>query len=117
MEKEKWIKKIKKATKEINTYKPAFEPVIAALAEILEKRDEVYENYDGKPIVEHTNSHGETNRMKNPALMLWDDFNKTAIVYWRELGLTPSGLKKIKSTDEDPKAKTSPLVQILTENK
>ncbi len=95
MEKKKWKTKIKKAVVEVGTYKPAFDAVIDALAEILEKRDEVYLAYDGKPIVEHTNSHGETNRMKNPALMLWDDFNKTAITYWRELGMTPAGLKKL----------------------
>lgn len=113
MDKKKWKAKIKKATEEVQTYRPAFDPVIDALAEVLAKRDEVLEAYDGVPIVMHTNSHGETNRMKNPALMLWDDMNKTALVYWRDLGLTPAGLKKIKSTDGDLKIKESPLAKVI----
>ena len=27
--------------------------------------------------------------------MLWDDLNKSALAYWRELGLTPSAYKKM----------------------
>ena len=33
--------------------------------------------------------------IKNPALVLWDDLNKSALAYWRDLGLTPAGLKKL----------------------
>ena len=32
---------------------------------------------------------------KNPLLVLWDDLNKSALAYWRELGLTPSSYKKM----------------------
>lgn len=28
-------------------------------------------------------------------MILWDDLNKSALAYWRDLGLTPAGLKKI----------------------
>lgn len=31
-------------------------------------------------------------------LVLWDDLNKTALAYWRELGLTPSSYKKLTGT-------------------
>lgn len=115
MESKKWRAKIKKATQEVDTYRPAFDPIINALADILEKRDEVLESYDGVPIILHTNSHGETNRMKNPSLMLWDDLNKTALTYWRDLGLTPAGLKKIKTTEASIKAKDSPIIRALSD--
>jgi len=33
--------------------------------------------------------------VKNPLLILWDDLNKSALAYWRELGLTPSSFRKM----------------------
>ena len=33
--------------------------------------------------------------------MLWDDLNKSALAYWRELGMTPSSYKKM--TGDGPK--------------
>ena len=32
---------------------------------------------------------------KNPLLVSWGDMNTSALSYWRDLGLTPAGLKKI----------------------
>lgn len=32
---------------------------------------------------------------KNPILVIYDDMNNTAMNYWKELGLTPKGLKSI----------------------
>jgi hypothetical protein len=49
---------------------------------------------------------------KNPLLVLWDDLNKSALAYWRDLGLTPSGLKKISADAMKPK-KTSALAEAL----
>ena len=36
--------------------------------------------------------------VKNPALAVWDELNKSALAYWRDLGLTPAGLKHITNT-------------------
>lgn len=99
MQKESYRKKIIKEMKSAGTYKTQFDMVINTLSSILERRDEAEEEYiesGGKPIVEHTNNGGTTNRVKNPALTVWDDLNKTALTYWRDLGLTPAGLKKLK---------------------
>lgn len=90
-----WKTKIKKACTDIGTYDKSFDLVIDALSDILEKRDSTLNSYDGNPVVSHTNSHGETNMAKNPALMLWLDCDKLALAYWRELGLTPSAYKKM----------------------
>lgn len=98
MKKRQWKTRLKKAVIEAKTYKPFFDYTIDTLAGILEQRDEVYKLYtedeDG-PVVEYTNKAGFTNSTKNPKLALWDDLNKTALTYLRELGLTPAGLKKI----------------------
>lgn len=110
-----WKKKIVDATKEAGTYAPYFDEPINTLAEILEKRDDAekqYKDSGGNPIIQHTNTHGATNGVKNPALAFWDELNKSALVYWRDLGLTPAGLKKI---DENllKKKKRSALSEAL----
>ena len=98
MDKAGWKKKIKKSTEEAGTYRPFFDSVIDTLADIMAKRDSVQEKYEsenGEPIVNHTNQHGATNLAQNPALRLINDYNRDALAYWRDLGLTPAGLRKI----------------------
>lgn len=98
MEAKKWKSRIVKAMKAVGTYQPAFDSVILTLASILERRDEaeeVYINSGNEPIVEHTNKGGATNLEQNPVLRLINDLNRDALQYWRDLGLTPSGLRKI----------------------
>lgn len=100
MEKKAWIKKIKAATTEVGTYNKSFMPVIETLAETLETRDNALEQFKqsgGNPIVTHTNKGGNANLVKNPLLVIVMDLNTQALAYWRDLGLTPAGLKKLKA--------------------
>ena len=91
-----WKKRIKNACEQAGTYNKVFDPVIEALATILEKRDYAQSMLEGQPLViQHTNKAGAKNFVKNPFYMIWDEQNKMALQYWRELGLTPSGLKKL----------------------
>jgi hypothetical protein len=99
MKKAQWSKRIRQATVDAGTYRTYFEDAIESLAIIMERRDEVEKVYieqGSQPIIIHTNKGGADNMVKNPALVLWDDLNKTALSYWRDLGLTPAGLKKLK---------------------
>lgn len=101
MKKNAWMKRIKECCVNAGTYKQYFDDVIETLAETLEKRDDTakfYKESGSKPIVTFTNKIGAENYAKNPSLVLWDELNKSALTYWRDLGLTPAGLKKI---DED----------------
>ena len=54
--------------------------------------------------------------VKNPLLAVWDDLNKTALAYWRELGLTPAAYKKISgegtSRDGEPKGLAKALAEL-----
>ncbi len=105
MTKKKWIERIKAQLEMLKTTEIAYDPVIETLAAILEKRDQLEAKYkkDGsRPVIEYTNKAGATNMIKNPLLTMWDDLNKSALAYWRELGLTPSAYKKI--TGENQKA-------------
>lgn len=49
---------------------------------------------------------------KNPLLVLWDDLNKSALAYWRELGMTPSSYKKMTG-DAPKKEKGGGLAEAL----
>lgn len=101
MNKEEWVEKITKACKNAGTYREYFDDVIESLAETLEARDDARRKYyasGANAVVTHTNKGGNTNIVKNPALVVVDDLNKTALAYWRDLGLTPAGLKRINET-------------------
>lgn len=98
MTKNAWKKRIVQACQDAGTYQPFFDDVITTLADILEKRDAAakqYKDTGSMPVVKYTNKGGNTNPTKNPILVLWDELNKTALTYWKELGMTPSGYKKL----------------------
>lgn len=115
MKRRTWEKRIKEACQKAGTYRPFFDTTILSLSEILEKRDEVekyYQETGAKPLIEYTNKNGSTNLVKNPALVMWDDLNKSALAYWRDLGLTPAGLKRIDQSAMQKK-KTNGLAEAL----
>lgn len=98
MDRAGWKKEIKAACEAVGTYKPPFDHVIDTLAGILEARDDAQEQFEksgGHTVVKHVNKGGNPNIVKNPALVVIDDLNKTALQYWRDLGLTPAGLRRI----------------------
>lgn len=104
MEAKRWVTKIKSMCKTQGIESKDYLPVIQTLADILEKRDytlEEFERTGGQPVITYTNKGGKSNPVKNPFLVLWDDLNKSALAYWRELGLTPSSYRKM--TGDTPK--------------
>ena len=101
MSKTKWKNLINKQLTALGLQNDAYESMIESLAAILEQRDKTFDEFQesgGKSVIEYTNRGGSTNMTKNPLLVLWDDINKTALAYWRELGLTPSSYKKLTGT-------------------
>lgn len=105
MDKKAWRKKIKAAAQAAGTYKEQFDAVIDALAAILEARDIAYCDFvaDGSRVtIIKTSDRGAVNPAKNPRLQAWQELNAQAILYWRELGLTPAGLKKIHAQELQP---------------
>ena len=116
MKKESWKKRIKKACIEAGTYKPYFDSTIDVLASVMENRDfaqKSYEESGRNPVVLHTNKSGNTNIVKNPALVVVDNLNKTALEYWKELGLTPASLRRINESALKGGKKSSSLGEIL----
>lgn len=110
-----WRSRIKRACKEAGTYRPYFDFAIGTLAEIMERRDEALEQYElsgGKPVVVHTNKAGASNLERNPTLLVAADCEKTALQYWRDLGLTPAGLKRID--ENSMKEKVSGFSELIS---
>lgn len=117
MKKEAWKRRIKQACIDAGTYREYFDTVITSLAEILETRDAIRKAYRDSglgPVVQHTNKSGNTNIIKNPMLTMYDDINKTAMIYWRELGLTPKGLKAIDEKAMKSKSGKKTLEEVFS---
>ena len=98
MKKTAWKNRIKKACTAAGTYRPQYDNVIEMLANIMAIRDSAMDSYISNgsiPVVEHTNKGGATNIVKNPALAVIMDCDKQALAYWRDLGLTPMGMKRL----------------------
>lgn len=115
MDKKTWTRKIRSACKKAGTYQVQFNPVIDTLASIMEERDKTLEFYTASgssPVVRHTNKAGATNLVKNPALNMALELNAQALAYWRDLGLTPAGLRRISEDAMKPQ-KRSALVDAL----
>ena len=116
MEKAEWMRKIKAACKKAGTYQPQFTYIIETLAQIMEDRDKVHEQYvstGSHPTIIHTNKAKEQNVVKNPMLVMELDLNAQALAYWKELGLTPGGLKKLNGEVLKDQKKSGGLEKIL----
>lgn len=116
MQKNRWKKIILQQLAGLNLQNDAYNSVIESLAAVLEQRDKTHTEFQksgGKSVIDYTNKGGSTNMAKNPLLVLWDELNKTALAYWRELGLTPSAYKKITGEGIKKETKAKGLAAAL----
>ena len=116
MKKSAWIKTITEQMELVGVYRESFNPVIEALAEILEQRDSAlaeFKKNGGEACIIHTMDNGTATVKKNPRLTAWQDLNKDALTYWRDLGLTPAGLKKLDESLQNKNGKKSVLEEAL----
>ena len=105
MTKSKWKALILQQMTALGVQNEAYDSAVETLAAILEQRDKTAKEFKasgGKSVIEYTNKGGSTNLSKNPLLVLWDDLNKSALAYWRELGMTPSSYKKMTGANQKP---------------
>ena len=102
----------------LKIYEDSYDSVVESLAAILEQRDKTFKEFKasgGLSVISYTNKGGATNMTKNPLLGMWDELNKTALAYWRELGLTPSSYKKITGEGAKKEIKQKGLAAALAE--
>ena len=110
-----WIAEIKKQMSLKGVDYAGFGNVIQTLAELLEQRDKLYKQYQdegSEVMVLYVSDRGQENMIINPLLKEWQNMNRDALVYWRELGLTPAGLKKLNEDSMKP-TEQSPLDKVL----
>lgn len=110
MEKRRWVERITASCVAAGTYREWFADVIDTLAAILERRDAaeaLFIEQGGEVLIEHTNKAGATNFEQNPILRMINDLNRDALAYWRDMGLTPAGLKKIDEGSMKPRKKSA----------
>lgn len=99
----------------VGTYQESFDDTIDTLAGILERRDALENQFymSNEPmIVERTNARGHTNLEQNPTIRLINDMNRDALTFWRDLGLTPKGLRAITDS-ATVEVKDDPLDAVL----
>ena len=99
MTKSEWKIILEEQIKYDHDYIPSFQTTINILSEILEERDRVYRIYEesgAQPVVNFTSDRGAINLKQNPLLRQWQELNSTALLYLRDLGLTPAGLRKLQ---------------------
>ena len=116
MDRDEWKKRIIESCQAAGTYRPFFDSAIETLAGIMENRDDAQKRFEesgGESVIEHINTSGATNIVKNPALVVVDDLNKTALAYWRDLGLTPAGLKRINEKAMEEKSGRASFADVL----
>lgn len=121
-DREKEIAKIRrmivKKMKAVNTYNVSFSNTIDITAQILydyESARKDFEKTGANMIVTHTNKNGSKNLVKNPFYLSIEKLRDDSIIYLRELGLTPAGLKKINNkTDPTVKKEVSKLDSALS---
>lgn len=98
MTQSEWKRRIVRNMKDAGTYQKYFDSVVGTLAGILERRDKaeaLFVASGENVLVKHTNKGGATNIEQNPVLRLINDLNRDALAYWRDLGLTPAGYKRL----------------------
>lgn len=116
----KWQKRITEACKAAGTYKECFDDIIATLADIMARRDAAqtaFKKSGGEILILHTNKAGQTNYEQNPCLRMVNDLNRDALAYWRDLGLTPAGLKRINDAALAKPEAVDPVADMLEQIK
>lgn len=111
MNKAAWKRKVNKEMRAVGTYRDSFAMTVDSLCEILAQRDKALDEFEaqGSVILLET----ATSCKQNPLLTVWMHLNDQALTYWRELGLTPAGLKKLNEQAIKLEGKKSALESAL----
>ena len=123
MKKNGYKRNIKSTMRQLDLYNPMYDLTIETLAEILETRDTIREQYEAEgsqPVMVRVSDRGAENPSKNPLLQLLNEQQRLALSFMKELGMSPSALKKISEelvsptvNNEESKDMMSGVLQAL----
>ena len=110
--------KIREACRDVGVYQEAFESTIELMAEYYVRAQQAKEEWreEGSPLLlEQTNKGGSVYFIRHPLLQEIDNCTKMIMTMKRELGLTPSAIKKINEAalGKKPLADDDPLAAAL----
>lgn len=110
-------KEIIECMKEIGTYNESFNLSIAILDKLLDDYNNARKEWeeDGcRMVISYTNKNNQTNTVKNPLYQSMEKLRMDILSYLKELGLTPSGLKKLRqSSFAEDDGKVSKVEEVL----
>ena len=115
-EQEQYTDSIVRRMKAVGTYRKEFSPTIDRLAALYVQRERIetqFRESGENAVILHTNKAGATNAAKNPFLTARDEVYTQLLSHERELGLTPSGLKKLNEAELHPKKQGSGFAAAL----
>lgn len=107
---------LKKMMEQVGTYNESFDITISMCARTIEDYEKTLDQFErsgGNVVISYTNKNGSKNPIKNPLYQAIEYMRKDILAYLRDLGLTPSGLKKINQDSFSGEVKDSPLVEVL----
>lgn len=103
----------------VGTYREEFSPIIERTAELYVQLERFLDDFknksNGSAVIKHTNKSGATNLVKNPLLAACESVYGQLILHERELGLTPTGLKKLNEAALAQNKTSNALVDALKE--
>lgn len=102
--------------KAIGTYDNAFVLSIGILDGLLSDYRDARSQWEAEGrllVIEYTNKNGQTNTVKNPLYQSMEKLRMDILTYLRELGITPSGLKKLKQDSFGDETKVSKVEEML----
>lgn len=102
--------------KAIGTYDNAFVLSIGILDGLLTDYYDARSQWEAEGrllVIEYTNKNGQTNTVKNPLYQSMEKLRMDILTYLRELGITPSGLKKLKQDSFGDETKVSKVEEML----
>lgn len=102
--------------KAIGTYDNAFVLTIGILDGLLSDYYDARNQWETEGrllVIEYTNKNGQTNTVKNPLYQSMEKLRMDILTYLRELGITPSGLKKLKQNSFGDENKVSKVEEML----
>ena len=110
-------KEIIECMKEIGTYNESFNLSISILDKLLDDYNNARNEWeeDGcRMVISYTNKNNQTNTVKNPLYQSMEKLRMDILSYLKELGLTPSGLKKLRqSSFAEDDGKVSKVEEVL----
>jgi len=108
--------KIREAMRAVGTYNEIFEPSIRQLGKAereLSRAEKAWKASGGKLVAELVSKTGQTYTAKDPQWAVVEQMRKDVTALRNQLGLTPTGLNKVRNAQQQSAGSASRMDQLL----